>query len=125
MLYKLWDLIQWIGVANIYALVVGTISLFVYLIYITYMNVPIGYVMTVEDHVLILIRAFAHAFITLTCFVGVIVLSNDTSQKDIPQKDIPQKDTSQEDIPQEDNPQKDIPQDRLTIRCDTCYEERV
>jgi hypothetical protein len=84
------------------------------------MNVPIGYVMTVEDHVLILIRAFAHAFTTLTCFVGVIVLSNDTSQKDTLQKDIPQKD-----IPQEDNPQKDIPQDRLTIRCDTCYEERV
>jgi hypothetical protein len=84
----IFGLIQWMGVPNILALVAGTISLFVYLFYITYMNVPIGYVMTVEDHVLIAIQAFGDAVNTLVCFLGVIIIifNMETSKKNIPQK---------------------------------------
>jgi hypothetical protein len=101
----IFGLIQWIGVPKILALVAGTISLFVYLFYITYMNVPIGYVMTVEDHVLIAIQAFGDAVATLVCFLGVIIFNMET--------------------PQENTPQEDNPQYMLTIIYDTCYGERV
>ena len=116
----IFGLIKWIGVPNILALVAGTISLFVYLFYITYMNVPIGYVMTVEDYVLIVIQAFGDAVNTLVCFLGVIVFNMETPQentlkKNTPQENIPQEDTSQENIPQEDTSQENIPKDRVVI----------
>jgi hypothetical protein len=101
----IFGLIKWIGVPNILALVAGTISLFVYLFYITYMNVPIGYVMTVEDHVLIAIQAFGDAVATLVCFLGVIIFNMET--------------------PQENTSQEDNPQYMLTIIYDTCYEKCV
>ena len=112
------------------ALVAGTISLFVYLFYITYMNVPIGYVMTVEDHVLIVIHAFGDAVATLVCFLGVIIFNMETPKKNTPQEDTPkkntsQKDTSQKDTSQKDTSQKDNPQNSVDIEIHTCWEERV
>ena len=112
----IFGLIKWIGVPNILALVAGTISLFVYLFYITYMNVPIGYVMTVEDYVLIVIQAFGDAVNTLVCVLGVIIFNmktpkKNTQKKNTPQENTPQENTPTKNIPQENTPTKNIPQE--------------